>query len=281
MHSKQFGRQPVRFTGQHFTKSTSLIHTMISEASITPQDLVLDIGAGEGAVTLPLSKKANRVVAIERDSELASKLEESPVNQSNVNILNMDFREMPLPKRPFKVVANIPYAITTDIFVKLLDDPDSHFEEGTITIEWGAALKFTKASQASPRILSWNTFYEMEIIQKVSRNAFHPPPTVDSALLKIAKRESPVVSSEQYDGYLSFVAFMLYPHGVLAKDALRKVFTRTQVKRIMKDTGIPRRALIQDLSLSQWAHCYHIMQKLIPEAEHPEMPEKFRKAYNM
>lgn len=280
MHSNQFGRQPVRFTGQHFTKSTSLIHSMIHEAAITHHDLVLDIGAGEGALTIPLAQKANRVVAIERDPDLVSKLKKSLMNHSNINILTMDFREMPLPKRPYKVVANIPYGITTDIFGKLMDCPDSNFEGGTIIIEWGAALKFTKVNQASPRIVGWNTFYGIEIIQKVSRQSFQPPPTVDSALLKIKRWKSSVISYEEYDRYFSFVAFMLHPHGVLARQALRKVFTKTQVKRIMKDAGISRQALIQDLSISQWAHCYHTMRKLVPESEHPEMPDKFRKVYN-
>lgn len=253
---------------------------MINEAAITHHDLVLDIGAGKGALTVPLAKKAKRVVAIERDPDLVSKLAKSLTNHSIINILNMDIRDMPFPKRPFKVVANIPYGITTDIFGKLMDRPESNFEGGTIIIEWGAALKFTKANQASPRIVGWNTFYAIEIIQKVSRQAFHPPPNVDSALLKIKKRENPLISREQYDGYLSFVAFMLHPHGVLAKQALRNVFTKTQVKRIISDVGISNQALIQNMSILQWAHCYHTMQKLIPEAEHPDMPDKFRTVYN-
>lgn len=280
MNSHQFGRQPVRFTGQHFTKNRSLIYSMINEATIAHHDLVLDIGAGKGVLTIPLVKKANRVVAIERDPDLASKLKKALINQSNVKILDMDFRDTPLPKRPFKVVANIPYGITTDIFGKLMDNPDSNFEGGTIIIEWGAALKFTKACQASPRIVSWNTFYEIEILQKVSRHCFHPPPTVDSALLKINRRKDLVISYEEYDSYLSFVAFMLNPHGVLAKKALRKVFTKTQVKRMMSDKGISRQGLIQDLSVSQWTHCYQTMLQLIPVAEHPVMPERFRKVYN-
>ncbi|MEX0660397.1 MAG: 23S ribosomal RNA methyltransferase Erm [Balneolaceae bacterium] len=276
MQSNIFGQQPVRLTGQHFTTSTSLIHSMINEAAITQHDLVLDIGAGKGAITLPLAKKANRVVAIERDPELASQLKASPINRANVNILNMDIREMPLPKRPFKVVANIPYGITTHIFGKLMDKPNPNFQGGTIIVEWGAALKFTKASQASPRMVGWNTLFEMTIIQKVSRQAFHPPPTVDSALVKIEKKKHSVIPSEHYQGYLSFVASMLSPHGVYVKKALRKVFTKTQVKRMMKDAEISNQALIQDLDVSQWAYCYQTMQKLIPEPKHPVMPDTFK-----
>lgn len=242
---------------------------MIKKAGITCFDLVLDIGAGKGAITFPLANKARHVVAIEQDPELVLKLKKSLGNRDNINVLNMDIRKVPLPNQSFKVVANIPFGITTDIFGKLMDSPDSNFESGVINIEWGAALKLTKANQASPRHVYWSTFYEMDIIQKVSKDAFHPPPAVDSALLKIEKRENPTVSSSQQRIYFAFLATMLTPHGVLAKKALRKIFTKTQVKRLIIDAGISKQALIQHLDVWQWEHCFQTMLNLIPESEYP------------
>lgn len=244
MSSNQFSRLPIWVTGQHFTKDESLISLMIKKAGITCSDLVLDIGAGKGAITFPLANKARKVVAIERDPNLILMLKKALGCRSNINLLNMDIREMPLPKKPFKVVSNIPYGITNDIFGKLMDNPDPNFKGGTIIVEWGTALKFTKANQASPRHVYWSTFYRLEIIGKISRHAFHPPPSVESALLKITKRKKPLISNTQQKKYFTFVASLLNPHGIPAKRALRKIFTKTQVNRLLADAGIPKKALI-------------------------------------
>lgn len=279
MQSNSFGRQPVRFTGQHFTKNRSLIHTIIKEANLSENDLVLDIGAGKGALTIPLAKKAKRVIAVERDSSLVQVLKERITNHREVNVLNMDIRCMPLPSEEFKVVSNIPYNITTDIFGKLMDTPTSNFAGGIIVTEWGAALKFTKVNQASPRIVGWNTQYEMDIIQKIPNHMFHPPPTVDSAMIKISPRSNVLIPGKDFYSYMSFLYTLLKPHGVMAAQSFRKVFTKTQIKRIFSDAGIDKNALIQDLNTNQWVYSFKIMQKLIPAKAHPRMPQKYKKRY--
>lgn len=280
MSSNNFGRQPVRFTGQHFTKSKSLIREMIQHANINEQDMVLDIGAGKGAFTQPLSHISNRVIAIERDTALADVLKREYVKSDAVKILDMDIRNMPLPNRPFKVVSNIPYSITTDILGMLMDIPVNSFQGGVLTMQWGAALRITESRQANPRVLAWNTWFDIKIIRKVSKDSFHPPPTVASGIIKIKKRNSPSIKMDYYYDYMAFVASLLERPDLSAKDALRAVFTRTQVKRIMRDIDIHQNHLIKDLNIEQWLHCFNTMWNLIPRKIHPSMPKKYKKLFD-
>lgn len=276
MSSNNFGRQPVRFTGQHFTKSKPLIREMIQHANINEYDMVLDIGAGKGALTKPLAQVSNRVIAVERDSALAEALKREYLKSGTVKILDMDIRNMPLPNNPFKVVSNIPYNITTDILGMLMDIPVNNFQEGVFTMQWGAALRITESRQTNPRILAWNSWFDIRIIRKVSSKSFHPPPTVESAVVKIKKRDSPGIKKHLYYNYMAFLATLLGQPALLAKDALRTVFTRTQVRRIMKDIDIHQTHLIRDLNIEQWKHCFKIMRKLLPRKIHPSMPENYK-----
>ncbi|MCC5940675.1 MAG: methyltransferase domain-containing protein [Balneolaceae bacterium] len=137
MNQPKKERLPVRFTGQHFIKDMTTIRQMIQEVSVKPGDLVLDIGAGKGAIIKELLTVTCRVIAIERDKSLANSLNSIFANQPNIKVLEMDFRKMPMPNQPFKVVANIPYAITTDIFGLLMDKPYTSFEQAVLILEWG------------------------------------------------------------------------------------------------------------------------------------------------
>ena len=108
---------PVRFTGQHFTIDKVLIEDAIKQANINSQDTVLDIGAGKGFLTVHLLKIANIVVAIENDTALVEYLRKLFSDARNVQIVGCDFRNFAVPKFPFKVVSNIPYGITSDIWL--------------------------------------------------------------------------------------------------------------------------------------------------------------------
>ena len=111
---------PVRFTGQHFTIDKVLIQNAIKIANISSQDTVLDIGAGKGFLTVHLLKIAHNVVAIENDTALVEHLRKLFSDTRNVQVVGCDFRNFVVPKFPFKVVSNIPYGITSDIFKILM-----------------------------------------------------------------------------------------------------------------------------------------------------------------
>src|SRR5699024_12523526 len=96
--------------------------------------------------------QAERVIALELDNNLARSLKKTFRNNPDLKVLNINFLDMPLPNNTFKVVANIPYNITTNIFGKLFNTPSTSFSKGTIITEWGAAKRFTEHS-TDPRII--------------------------------------------------------------------------------------------------------------------------------
>lgn len=265
---------------QNFLQDRSVVQTMINKAQIDQQDLVIDIGAGKGALTGDLSCHAKKVIAVEIDKKLAQSLQKSFNNRANVKVLNMNILDMPLPSDPFKVVANIPYNLTTDIFGYLFDIPKSSFQRGLLITEWGAAKRFTEHS-INPRIIGWNTWFDIKIIQPVSAQSFSPTPSVQSALLKIERRIEPAVDIQKYYSYMAFVSSLLEYPKMRVRDALKPLFTWNQIERISSDAGFNRNQPVGNLTVPQWVHCFNTMHALIPHLKrvHPSMPSNYKKYY--
>lgn len=147
---------PVRFTGQHFTIDKVLIKDAIRQANISNQDTVLDIGAGKGFLTVHLLKIANNVVAIENDTALVEHLRKLFSDARNVQVVGCDFRNFAVPKFPFKVVSNIPYGITSDIFKILMFENLENFLGGSIVLQFEPTkVIFKEALQSIYRFLSY------------------------------------------------------------------------------------------------------------------------------
>src|SRR5690606_19122346 len=126
---------PVRFTGQHFTIDKVLIKDAIRQANISNQDTVLDIGAGKGFLTVHLLKIANNVVAIENDTALVEHLRKLFSEDRNDQVVSYDYRNFAFPKFTFKVISNILYGITLDIFKILMFENLKNFLGGSIVLQ--------------------------------------------------------------------------------------------------------------------------------------------------
>lgn len=139
-------------------------------------ETVLDLGAGKGALTFTLAGIAGRVIAVENDPRFADMLRNKARAFSNVAVVERNILHLNWPKRPFCVVANIPYSITTPIMMKLLDSSGSHFRCAVLLIEYGAAKRFTARMIRDPRLLGWRMRFDLEWIDAVPRDHFSPPP---------------------------------------------------------------------------------------------------------
>lgn len=149
--------------GQHLLHSKKLVRELIRNFGIGSRDTVLDIGAGKGALTLPLAEKAGDVWAVELDPDFAQALRKKTENCRNVRVIQGDFLNCRLPARPFCVVSSIPYAITTPIMEKLLAPASSGLQRAVIVMEKGAAKRFTGVPVTDPRILSWRMWFELQM----------------------------------------------------------------------------------------------------------------------
>jgi 23S rRNA (adenine-N6)-dimethyltransferase len=155
---------------QHFLRP-EIARRLVAHAGVGPDDLVLDLGAGTGALTLPLATRAARVVAIERDPKLARRLvRRAP---TNVSVHERDIVDVWLPRRPFRVVANLPFAGSNAVIRRLLAR-GVPLIGADLVVELGVALKWCGSV---PARCSLGTV--------LPPSAFVPPPRCRAAVLRI------------------------------------------------------------------------------------------------
>jgi 23S rRNA (adenine-N6)-dimethyltransferase len=259
---------PVRFTGQHFTIDKVLIKDAIRQANISNQDTVLDIGAGKGFLTVHLLKIANNVVAIENDTALVEHLRKLFSDARNVQVVGCDFRNFAVPKFPFKVVSNIPYGITSDIFKILMFESLGNFLGGSIVLQLEPTQKLFSRKLYNPYTVFYHTFFDLKLVYEVGPESFFPPPTVKSALLNI-KRKHLFFDFKFKAKYLAFISCLLEKPDLSVKTALKSIFRKSQVRSISEKFGLNLNAQIVCLSPSQWLNCFLEMLEVVPEKFHP------------
>ncbi len=190
--------------GQNFLIDTHVLERIIDEAGITPDDFVLEIGPGIGTMTQYLACAAREVVAVEIDKVLIPILEGDTLKAfDNVTVINEDILKVDINKlveeknggRPIKVVANLPYYITTPIIMGLLE---SHVPIESITImvqkEVADRMKTGPGSKEYGALsLAVQYYANPEIVANVPPNCFMPRPNVGSAVIRLTRHETPVV----------------------------------------------------------------------------------------
>lgn len=186
---KKLKKGPKKRFSQNFLIDPNIARKIISTAQIEPEDTVLEIGPGAGSLTKELLKTKAHIIAVEIDTDFAKHLQRWQTKRFEV--IEADFLNFPMQNLPrgFKVVANLPYHITTPIFEKLF----SHaFSTMTIMVqkELGERIKATKATKAfGPLSLFFQSNAEMIASIPVGAKAFYPQPKVDSIVLYCKKKE--------------------------------------------------------------------------------------------
>ncbi|HCU55924.1 MAG TPA: 16S rRNA (adenine(1518)-N(6)/adenine(1519)-N(6))-dimethyltransferase [Clostridiales bacterium] len=174
--------------GQNFITDKNLLAAIAEDAGVTQEDTVIEIGAGAGTLTAALSDRAKSVIAYEIDDALRPVLEKTLASRENVRVVFEDFlkKSEPLP-HPFKVVANLPYYVTTPIVMRLLEGEERP-ESVTVMVQKEVAERLTAApgtAEYGAITASLDLVANAEITRIVGRQCFMPPPNVDSAVVRI------------------------------------------------------------------------------------------------
>lgn len=187
---RKYGIRPSKRAGQHHVIDPSLLERIVGYAAISKKDEVLEIGAGIGNLTRLLAERARKVIAVERDGRFVKILRERLRSYPNAKIVHDDVLQLKLPKFD-KVVANLPYGISSDVTFMLLD---YDFELAVLMYQW----EFAERLIASPGSndygrLTVNVYYraDVEMLEKVLPSAFLPKPKVFSAVVRLRPREPP------------------------------------------------------------------------------------------
>jgi 23S rRNA (adenine-N6)-dimethyltransferase len=212
---------------------------------------VLDLGAGGGIITGALVAAGARVRAVELDPAALRELRARFGGDPRVQVVGADATAVPLPGKPFAVVANLPFAVGTQILRRLLGDPRVPLTQLDAIVEWGLAAKRTAVWPSTLLGCTWGAWYELSLVRRVSRACFAPPPSVDAAVLRAVRREKPLVpptEARQYDALLR--------RAFAAQAPLDRILPRRLVHRVALETGFDPRAKARDLDARQWAALY-------------------------
>lgn len=236
--------------GQNFLVDEGVIDRIVEE--VNPDDTVLEIGPGAGFVTENIVNKAKKVYAVEIDEDAIEALQHIKTEKFKLihnDILKTQLKD--LEDTTFKVIANIPYYITSPILAHLLGEIDdlnndnrNRISEIVLMVQWEVAQRLVADENAPSKqygLLSILTQFnaDVELIQKVGRKSFYPAPKVDSALVKITINNGPRVKVEDYK-FLRKV--------VKACFATR----RKNLKNSLMNAGFNKDAVAKTLETLQW-----------------------------
>ena len=192
--------------GQNFLHDESILDSIVEGADVCKDDLVIEIGPGVGSLTAKLLQKAAEVVSIELDNDLIPILENELSQEENFTLihddaLKVDFKEIIKDHKSVKLVANLPYYVTTPIIVKLLKE-QYNFKSLTIMIQKEVAERI----DAEPNCKEYGSlsllvqyYCNTKIIKRVSPSAFIPQPKVDSIVIRLDRLEKPRVDVTDED----------------------------------------------------------------------------------
>jgi 23S rRNA (adenine-N6)-dimethyltransferase len=261
---------------QNFLKDHNLISELIEKSDIGSQDTVLDIGAGSGVISEGLSRVAKLVWVIELDDVLFKSLEKRFRTVEAVQLFNGDFMRFKLPKDEYKVFSNIPFNETSAIINKLFLTGNSP-KSAHLILQKEAAMRFMGTGEGFLLNFLLVPFYDFKITHEFSRTDFVPSPNVDTVLLSISRRETPLIIAAEMDNYRDFVTYVLFQQKPTFKLRTNKIFTSQQFHHLAKDLGFSPEIQANKLTLDQWIGVFRYYESGVLESKKDTVRGSFDK----
>ena len=261
--------------GQDFLIDGHVLDKIIAGAGVTKDDMVLEIGPGIGTMTQYLAEAAGKVVAVEIDRNLLPILQETLADYDHVKVIHADVLSLDLEKlvqeenggRPIKVVANLPYYITTPIIMALFEQ---HVPLANVTVmvqkEVAARMKSGPGSKDYGALsLAVQYYAEPYIVANVPCNCFMPRPNVDSAVIRLTRYEEPPVQVKDEKMLFKIIRASFNQRRKTLQNGLNNSselnFTKDQIAAAIAEAGFSPSVRGEALTLEQFAKLTDILLK--------------------
>ncbi len=196
--------------GQHFLKDKKALKKIVRIINPQPEDILIEIGPGKGALTFLLIPKAGKIFAIEKDTRLADLLKERAPKNLQVledDILKVSFKKLLSPRTECKLVGNLPYSISSPILFRAIEE-QSVFSECYFLLQKEVAERICAlpGSKAyAPLSIYFFNFFSTKLHFTLAPSAFYPPPKVHSAFISLKKRRAPLFHLSNDQEFLRFL----------------------------------------------------------------------------
>lgn len=257
----KYGLRANKKLGQNFLINESIIYDIVKKANVTKEDVVIEIGPGLGSLTKELINNAKKVIAIELDPNMIDILKSRFGIFDNFeviygDVLKIDLEELIKGYDSVKVVANLPYYITTPIIMKLLED---RLKIKSITVmvqkEVGERICAThKDKEYGAITVSVQYYSEPQIIIDVPKENFLPAPEVDSCVIRLDMREKPLVSLKDEKLFFRLVKGAFTQRRKTINNSLTcSGKSKEEIMAALNKLGIDSKLRAENLSIQQYA----------------------------
>ena len=265
---KQFDFKPRKSLGQNFLFDPALLDRVVAAADVTPTDTVLEIGPGAGSLTRRLAEVAARVIAVELDDRLLPVLHHTLADFPNITLLHGDILKVETTRwavsgDPYKVVANIPYYLTSAIIRRLLT---GQIKPSLIvlTVQREVAERICAAPPAMSLLAVSVQFYgRPRLVGGIPAGAFYPRPDVDSAIVRIDLFDQPALPDSDVDRFFQIVKAGF---GQKRKQLRNALSAGLGLKRAEADAFLHRAEIdparrAETLMMEEWVKLYRVIGK--------------------
>ncbi len=272
---ESLGISPKRALSQNFLIDRNILHKIVKTAEISPGDLSLEIGPGPGSLTEELLNAGAHVIAVEKDHVLAHALQRLNPAAGSLEIYNDDILLFPVEEicrakmasgKKAKVIANLPYHLTTPIITMLV--PMRHlFSHLIFMVQDEVAMRYVAkpdTSDYSSFTLFLNFYTNPHYAFQVSRSCFYPSPKVNSAIIVLELKEPPKVSDEEKFFQLTRKAF--HQRRKMLRSSLKELYSPDKVEAALDEVGLNRLARPGELSLEQFIAFFERLQIIVIDA---------------
>lgn len=245
--------------GQNFLRDPDALEGIVNAGMLSKKDTVMEVGAGDGTLTMELAPKVKKLFAIEIDPDLIPVLKAACAPYNNVEILNQNVLHAEYPKTPYKLIANIPYYITSPIlnyFFLEAYQKGAHMPDVAVLLMQKEVAEKICAKPGDFSVLGLNLqlIGKPELLFTVPARSFRPAPKVDSAVVRITPHAKILVKPDDVPAFQKLIHAGFSQKRKMLKNTLAATWRKTsaEVGTLLTETGIDPQRRAETLTIEEW-----------------------------